>query len=588
MLKKFLKMLLSSALICSLAAPGASVLAETVTAEGSGTGAHGEVKVEVSFEGNRITGIDILEEQENETLAEPVFTGLKEEIIARNSIDVDVVTGSTQSSEALITAVEEAIKAAGITLVAVSTEDEAEGDALDELAAQEYDVVVVGSGGAGFSAAIEAATAGKSVILLEKLPIVGGNTLISGGEMNAPGNWVQETLGIEDSVELYYEDTVKSGEDKGVPELVQLMAESALESAEWLRDEINVEFYDDQLFYFGGHSVERALIPLGHTGQEIITKFQAKADELGIDVITEAGAEELLQDESDRIIGVKANTKDGFQDFLAKDGVILTTGGFGANEELRVKYNQEYDDRYLETVSPGSQGDGIVMAEAVGADLMNMQYIQTYPVADPETGRISLLADTRFDGAILINQEGERFVEELERRDVISQAILAQTGGYAYQLWNDALDQVSNSKELHQAEYESLLERGLLVEADSIEEVAEAFDIPVDNLKATLEKVAEYAETGEDKDFNHRKGLVNMDEGRYYLMKCKPSIHHTMGGLVINEKAEVLNTDGEPIEGLYAAGELTGVIHGVNRLGGNAITDIITFGRIAGQTVGNN
>ena len=227
------------------------------------------------------------------------------------------------------------------------------------------------------------------------------------------------------------------------------------------------------------------------------------------------------------------------------------------------------------------------MAQEVGAALNNMEYIQTYPIANPKTGMISLLADTRFDGAILINQEGKRFVEELDRRDVISKAILAQTGGYTYQLWNDDIDAISKTKEAHKAEYDELIREKLLVKADTLEEAATFFNIDINNLKDTISKVNMYAKEKDDKDFHHRGGLVSLENGPYYIQKAVPSVHHTMGGLVINEKTEVLNENGEPIPGLYAAGELTGVIQGKNRLGGNAITDIITFGRIAGKQVAN-
>ena len=480
----------------------------------------------------------------------------------------------------------DAIKKSGITLVAAK---QATTNKNELPAEQTFDVVIVGSGGAGLSAAIEAAEAGKSVAIVEKMPTVGGNTLISGGEMNAPGNWVQKNLGITgDSVEAYYNDTMKGGDNIGDPKLVHLMAEKALESAEWLRDDVHVEFLSDQLFQFGGHSFKRALIPKGHTGAELVSKLKAKAEELGVKIFLNVKAEELIQDVNGRVTGVKATDKTKKEvKFLANNGVVLTTGGFGSNVEMRKQYNKEYDERYKSTDTVGTTGDGIVMAQKVGAQLQNMEYIQTYPIANPKTGMISLLADTRFDGAILVNQEGKRFVEELDRRDVISKAILAQTGGYAYQIWNDKIDAISKTKEAHKAEYDELIREGLLVKADTIEEAAKFFDIDINNLKETIAKVNEYAKTKDDKDFHHRGGLVSLEEGPYYIEKAVPSVHHTMGGVVINEKTEVLNEKGEPIPGLYAAGELTGVIQGKNRLGGNAITDIITFGRIAGKEVGS-
>ncbi|WP_314061792.1 flavocytochrome c [uncultured Vagococcus sp.] len=555
------------------------------TFEGTGDGKHGDIKVEVTVKDKQIDGIKVVKHSENEVLAEPVYDELQETIVETNSPDVDVVTGSTATSDGYIAAVKDAIKKSGITLVAGSKKDKTQ---TKEEGEQTYDVVVVGSGGAGFSAAIEAKEAGKSVLLIEKMPAVGGNTLISGAEMNVPNNWVQKKLSIKgDSPEIMAADTLKGGDNVGDPHMVKVMTEHALEAAEWLRDDIKVKFIEDQLFQFGGHSYKRALIPVGHTGAEVIQKFRKKAKELKIPIKLNTKAEALIQDKDGSVTGVEATNREGQTiSYLAKDGVVLTTGGFGSNIDMRKKYNSKMDESYMSTVTEGSTGDGIVMAEKIGAGLTNMESIQTYPVCNIETGVISLLADTRFDGAILINQEGQRFVEELERRDVISNAILAQTGSYTYQLWNDDINKISKTMEAHEGEYDELLKQKLIVKADTLEEAADFFDIDIKELKETVKKVNQYAKEGKDKDFNHRGGLVSLDKGPYYIEKAAPSVHHTMGGLVINDKTEVLKEDGGVIPGLYAAGELTGVIHGSNRLGGNAITDIIVFGRIAGQEVG--
>lgn len=581
-MKKIGKSLTSLLAIVLLASCGTKAAKEQVF-EGTGNGKHGDIKVEVTMKDNHIEDIKVLNHGENKVLAEPVYEELEQTIINQNSTEVDVVTGSTATSEGYLEAVNDAVKKSGMTLVAskkVSNKSE------KEPTEQTFDVVVVGSGGAGFSAAIEAKEAGKSVVLIEKMPAVGGNTLISGAEMNVPNNWVQEKLGIKgDSPEKMAEDTIKGGDELGDPHMIQVMTENALDAATWLKDDIKVEFLDDQLFQFGGHSYKRALIPKGHTGQEVITKFRAKADKLEIPIKLNTTAKELIQ-ENNRITGVKAENKEGQMiTYKAKNGVILTTGGFGSNVEMRKKYNEKMDESYMSTVTEGSTGDGIIMAEAVGADLTNMENIQTYPICNPKTGVISLLADTRFDGAILVNQEGKRFVEELERRDVISNAILEQTGGYTYQLWNDDINKISGTMKVHEAEYEELLKQKMIVKADTLEEAAAFFDIDIQNLKETVKKVNQYAKDGKDEEFNHRGELVSLAKGPYYIEKAVPSVHHTMGGLVINDKTEVLNKDGQPIPGLYAAGELTGVIHGSNRLGGNAITDIIVFGRIAGQEV---
>ncbi|MGZ9586794.1 flavocytochrome c [Paenibacillus marinisediminis] len=551
---------------------------------GVGNGKHGDIKVEVTFQDDKITNIEVLEQKENEVLSEPVYTKLKDSVMSANSAEVDAISGSTETSKGYLAAIADAIAKSGLTLAAGSA---AGSTAQTEEAVQNFDVVVIGAGGAGFSAAIEAKKAGANVVILEKMPTVGGNTLISGGEMNAPGNWVQQAVGItDDSVELFYEDTMKGGDNLGNPEMVRILAEQATGSAEWLRDEIKVEFLPDQLFQFGGHSRKRALIPVGHTGAEPIKKLKAKTDELQIPVKTEMKAEKLLTDANGRVTGVEATSGSGQKiTFNASKGVVIASGGFGSNIDMRKQYNPVYDESYMSTDTPGTTGDGIIMAQAINADITNMESIQTYPVCNPKTGVISLVADSRFDGAILINQGGNRFVEELERRDVISKAILAQEGGYAYQLWNQDLEEISKTIAAHPDEYEQLVKDGLLYKADTIEDAAKHFNIDPAKLQATVDKVNEYAKTGKDLDFKHRGGLASLEKGPYYIMKAVPSVHHTMGGLVIDKETRVLDTEGKAIEGLYAAGEVTGVIHGSNRLGGNAIADVITFGRIAGQQV---
>ncbi|WP_054954744.1 flavocytochrome c [Paenibacillus dakarensis] len=586
--QKTIALVLTFCLVFTMAACGSkdpSSAEGTVKATGVGNGKHGDIKVEVAFTDGKISDVKVLEQKENEVLAEPVYTKLKDSVMQANSAEVDAISGSTETSKGYLAAIADAIAKAGVTLTAGSASG---GNAQTEEAVQNFDVVVIGAGGAGFSAAIEAKKAGFNVVILEKMPTVGGNTLISGGEMNAPNTWVQEAVGItNDSVELFYEDTLKGGDNAGSPDHVKILAEKALSSAEWLRDEINVEFIPDQLFQFGGHSVKRALIPVGHTGAELIKKFNAKVAELEIPVKTDMKADKLITDDSGRVVGVEATSGSGQKiTFNASKGVIIASGGFGSNVEMRSKYNPVLDDSYMSTDTPGTTGDGIVMAQEINADITNMENIQTYPVCNPKTGVISLVADSRFDGAILINQNGERFVEELERRDVISQAILAQEGKYAYQLWNQDLEAISKTIEAHPDEYDQLVKDGLLYKAETIEDAAKFFNIDPAKLQATVDKVNKYAKTGEDPDFNHRAGLASLEKGPYYIQKAVPSVHHTMGGLVIDTETRVLNTDGKVIDGLYAAGEVTGVIHGTNRLGGNAIADIITFGRIAGQQVG--
>lgn len=572
---------LIAGLVCSVFA--AAVSAAPVTTQGTGVGKHGDVTVAVTFDSGKIKDIKIVKQQENPVLAAKVFTDLKQHVIDTNSVQLDAISGATFSSNGFLDAVADAAKKAGVTL------SKADKKAIKKVVKtlpkeSTYDVVVIGAGGAGFSAAIEAKNAGANVVLLEKMPAVGGNSLISGAEMNAAKNWVQPKLGInDDSPELHAEDTYKGGDMKGDMNVIKVMTHNALDAAKWCRDYLGVRFEDDNLFFFGGHSRKRALIPVGHTGTEFITKFQAKADELGIPVITNMKAEELIKDKSGRVVGVKATMNGASYTFNAKGGVVLATGGFGANPEMVKKYNPKIDERFKTTDAPGTTGEALYMAERAGAQLVNMGYIQTYPICDPISGVIELIADARFDGAIMLNQEGKRFVEELQRRDVLSEAILKQTGGYCWVLWNDKIGSISNTVKEHPTEYEAFTKQGIMATCDDLKCVADFTKIPFDSLKGTVNRVSSMTGKGNDKDFNHRSGLVDMTQGKYYVIKAVPSVHHTMGGVRINEKAQALTAEGKAIPGLWAAGEVTGVTHGTNRLGGNAYTDIIVFGRIAGK-----
>ena len=561
----------------------AASMAAPVTAEGTGVGKHGDITVAVTFDAGKIQDIKIVKNAENPILAKKVFTDLKDQVVALSSTDVDLVSGATFSAKGFIDAVNDAAKKAGVTLA------KADKKALKKAARElpktsNYDVVVIGAGGAGFSAAITARNAGANVVLLEKMPAVGGNSLISGAEMNVAKNWVQPKLGInDDSPELHAQDTFKGGDGKGDMKVINVMTHEALDAAKWCRDYLGVRFEDDNLFFFGGHSRKRALIPVGHTGTEFIAKFQAKADELGIPVITNMKAEELIKDKDGRVVGVKATMDGSEYTFNAKGGVVLATGGFGANPEMVKKYNPKIDERFKTTDAPGSTGEALYMAERAGAELVNMGYIQTYPICDPISGAIELIADARFDGAIMLNQEGKRFVEELQRRDVLSEAILNQTGQYCWVLWNDNIGKISNTVKAHANEYEAFTKQGIMTTCDDLKCIADFTKIPFDQLQKTVKRVSDMAGKGNDKDFNHRSGLVDMQQGKYYVIKAVPSTHHTMGGVRINEKAEALTAEGKVIPGLWAAGEVTGVTHGTNRLGGNAYTDIIVFGRIAGE-----
>ncbi|WP_449189308.1 FAD-dependent oxidoreductase [Treponema lecithinolyticum] len=421
------------------------------------------------------------------------------------------------------------------------------------------------------------------MLVLEKLPLAGGNTLISGAEMAAPGNWLQKRDGISDSPEQLAQDMIKGGDGINDPALVRTVAQNALQAAEWLRDECGVVWEDD-LMFFGGHSVKRSLIPAGASGKELITKMLAKAQKLSIPVMYKTSALSFIQDEAGRVIGVTAESDKASYKIYAKKAVVLTSGGFGSNIEMRKKYNSAVDETILSTNTVGSTGDGIVMAEKIGAALVDMEYIQTYPICDPLTGALLYFDDARLYGhSMIVNKEGKRFVEELGRRDVMSMAIKAQTGHCCYEIIDQRGFDESHLQENHGAEVAYLMKNNLVVKADTLEQAADFFGIDKKEMLASVARYNSYVAAGKDPEFNKRSMKYAIEKAPFYILKAVPAVHHTMGGVKINDQAQVLKTDGSIIENLYAAGEVTGGVHGKNRLGSDAIADIIVFGRIAGK-----
>ncbi|MEG1813651.1 MAG: flavocytochrome c [Clostridia bacterium] len=577
-MKKFLCIALAIMLVVALGVASAEGVSGTF--EGTGTGKGGALSVKVTLENDVMTDIEVVSNGETPGFADAMDT-LKANMISGNTADVDAVAGCSLTSKGFKDAVNAALTAAGATLVPVAVEAAAVAE--KQTIEETHDVVVIGAGGAGFCASIEAKNAGADVILIEKMPMVGGNTLISGAEYAAPANWLQEKEGIEDNVELMVSDMLAGGDNKNDPALVRVVAEGALDGANWLRDEVGV-VWEDELMFFGGHSVKRSLIPQGASGVEIITKESQKATALGIPVMLNTRATELITDESGKVVGVKAEGPDANYIYHANKAVILTTGGFGSNVEMRVKYNPDIDGSILSTNSTGSMGDGIVMAENVGAALVDMQYIQTYPICDPLSGALLYFDDARLYGhSVIVNLEGKRFVEELGRRDVMSMAIKAQTGACCYEVIDQNGFDESKLQENHAAELEYLYSKDLLVKADTLDELAAAFGVDAAALKETVTNYNSYVDAGKDPEFNKRSMPSKIEKAPFYMIKAVPAVHHTMGGIKINDQAQVVGTDGQVIEGLYAAGETTGGVHGTNRLGSDALADITVFGRVAGK-----
>ncbi|MEG1878540.1 MAG: flavocytochrome c, partial [Pseudoflavonifractor sp.] len=539
---KLLALLLATCMTLTLAACGAPAAKPTTAPsaapsavkdgsyKGEGVGKGGKIEIEVAIAGDKITGITVLSHNETPGLADAMIT-LTDEIVTTNSVEVDTVAGCTLTSDGFLQAVNAALAAAGAPAELFHAAAAA-GDKTLKAVSESHDVVVIGSGGAGLAAAIEAKAAGADVIILEKMPTSGGNTRISGAEMAAPGNWIQKRDGIEDSVDLFYNDILTGGDNKNDPALVRIVAEGALGGAEWLRDTCNVTWEND-LMFFGGHSVMRSLIPQGASGVEIIDKMIAKVAAEGIPVLYSTKATELIS-EGGKVTGVKAEGNGNAYTITAKN-VILATGGFGANVEMRVKYNPEIDGSILSTNSVGSTGDGIVMGEAVGAGLTGMEYIQTYPICDPLSGALLYFDDARLYGhSLIVNKEGKRFVEELGRRDVMSMAIKAQTGSVCYELIDQKGFDESKILENHGPEVDYLYSNKMLVKADTLEEAAKFFGIDEAEFLKTVANYNTYVKDGKDPEFNKRKLTNPIENGPFYIVEAAPAVHHTMGGLTIN------------------------------------------------------
>ena len=560
----------------------------TATAVGEGMGKHGKFTVEVSMNDGAIDRITVLDSRETPGMGDVAMEKMTKAIVDNQTLAVDTITGATLTSMAFLSAVGSALDTLGESSEDWKNREPAAWVSDVELPA-ETDVVVVGAGGAGFAAAITAANAGKNVVLMDKMGVFGGDTALSGGEMAVPGNWIQVTQGVADSPENLVSDMLVGGDNKGDPELVAIIANGALDSANWLTYEGGISWKHD-LMQFGGHNIKRSIIPITHSGSEMTTKLTNRAE--GIDnlvLIDNTKAIELVTDDNGAVVGVKVeNPSTGDTAEVKCKAVVLTTGGFGSNVDMRVQYNPEMDDKILSTDSVAAQGDGIVMAQNIGADTIDMEYIQTYPVCDPETGALLYVGDVRLENyGILVNKEGDRFVQELDRRDVISNGIKSQTDGVAFLLFNQAAADATGLVETHADEYENSESRGVIVKADTLEEVAKAQGVDAAELQKTVDKWNEYCAAGSDPDFGYSAEMNVIEDGPYYLMACKPAVHYTMGGLHITPEAEVLTVNGTPIAGLYAAGEVAGHKMGTNRLGSCSMTDIYTFGRIAGANAAN-
>ncbi len=565
-MKKLLTVLLSVAIIFSVVACAGGTK-QTGVAKGFG----GDLTVEVGFDGETITSVEITKHAETPSIGTAAIDAIPELIVENQTVNLDAVAGATVTSDAILEATKMAIENAGLNVNDYMTARQA-GNVEKTAETIDVDIAIIGAGGAGMVAAIEATQLGKTVIIIEKMPFAGGNTVKATGGMNAAETSIQEKEGVEDSVELFVQDTLKGGYNEANPELVQVMAENSAEAVEWLGT-IGAPLV--QVSFSGGASVSRIHQPEGGAaiGAFLVEKFVDKVEELNIDVRYNTTATEILMD-GNKVVGLKANSLDTEYTINAK-AVIIAAGGFGANEDLYASYREDLKG-FVTTNHSGATGDGIVMAEAVGAGLKDVEQIQIHPTVH-QASSIMITEGVRGDGAILVNQEGKRFVNEMGTRDVVSAAEISQEGGYAYVIFDQKLREGLKATEKY-------VTNGLTAQGETIEDLAKEIGADPATLAKTLENWNTIVANQNDTEFGRTTAMEHdLSTGPYYAIKIAPGVHHTMGGISINTETEVLTPNGETIPGLFAAGEVTGDIHGGNRLGGNAVADIVVFGLIAGE-----
>ena len=587
----------------------------TGTAQGMG----GDVTVTVTLTDGAITDCVITGDGETEGIGSVVIENAPEEIVSGNKGAIDVVAGATITSNAVNEALAAALAEAGLDAADFTGNGSASETADDQVI--DTDIVVVGAGGAGMTAAIAAANEGKSVVILESQSMVGGNSVRATGGLNAAKtpaqdeNEFNEAAGVEktlesaasdyadnetitalaktvseqwaayqanpvgyfDSVELMELDTMIGGKGINDPALVETLCSNSADAIVWLSEQ-GIDL--PSVSSFGGASVKRIHRPLDDEGKVVsvgsymIPRLESKCKELGVDVMLNTTATKILTDANGAAVGIEATGKNGNTVTVNAKAVILATGGFGANLDMVVQYKPDLKG-FMTTNAAGAQGQGIDMAVAIGAGTVDMDQIQIHPTVEANTAAL-ITEGLRGDGAILVNAEGNRFTDEVGTRDVVSAAEIAQTGSYSWLVIDQAMVDASSV-------IQGYIKNGYTVTGQTYAELAEAMGVDPDAFTATMEKWNACVAAGVDEEFGRTSFANPLDTAPYYAIKVTAGIHHTMGGLTINTNTQVLAGDGTIIDGLYAAGEVTGGVHGANRLGGNAVADFTVFGRIAGQ-----
>ena len=615
-------LLLAGAMFLTACGGSASSTSAASGVSGSFTGTAkgmGDVSVTLTLTDNVITDCTAKGDEETPGIGSVVIEQFPGEVVEGNTINLDSISGATITSNAFVEAAKAALTEAGL-----NPDDymaKADKTANGETVSYDADVVVIGAGGAGMTAAMTAADAGQKVVILESQAMVGGNSARATGGMNAAKtvyqdeNEFDQAAGVEktlataaekyadnetitalaktvseqwaayqanptgyfDSVELMELDTMVGGKGINDPELVKTLCEGTADAIDWL-DENGITLHN--VSSFGGASVKRIHRPVNEEGKVVsvgaymIPLLQENCEKRGIDIVLNTTVDTILTDANGAAVGVSGTDKDGNTVVVNAKSVILATGGFGANLDMVTQYKPELAG-FMTTNAAGAQGQGIEMATAIGAGTVDMDQIQIHPTVEANTAAL-ITEGLRGDGAILVNANGERFIDEVGTRDVVSAAEIAQPGSYSWLIVDQAMADASSV-------IQGYIKKGYTKTGATYEELAKELDVDPAAFANTMETWNGYVEAKNDPDFGRTSFANKLDTAPYYAIKVTAGVHHTMGGLTINTNTEVLKADGTVIPGLFAAGEVTGGVHGANRLGGNAVADFTVFGRIAGK-----
>ena len=531
---------------------------------GRGEGRNGPIEISLTVKNKKIVDYKILSESETD-FAKPAIKSVLDQLLAQGNIkSYDAVSGATISSKGTVEAIRNALNLASGKKEKVAKEKDTS-----------CDIVIIGAGGAGLCASIEAKQKGvKNVILLEKMGVVGGNTTSATGGLNAAETRFQKELGIEDSKESFYSDTMKGGYNLNDSDLVHEMVNKAPETVDWLVS-IGVDLTD--VGKMAGSTNKRTHRPQGGAavGAHMIPVLESAAKTLGVDLRKNSKVIDIISDNGSAA-GVVVQ-KDNQTYTIKAKAVIIATGGFGANSKMVESYVPSLVG-FGTTNHKGATGDAFAWIEKFDGQLTQMDQIQTHPTVVPSNG-VMITEAVRGNGAIMVNREGKRFGTEMATRDVMSANVLAQTGKTAYLVFDTSVRKSLKA-------IEGYIKKGLLTEGQTPDELGEKLDMPTGSLAATISNYNTYVINGSDPEFGRKASEMPraLSEGPYFAVEVGPAIHHTMGGIKINTQAEVLNSKNQVIPGLYAAGEVTGGVHGGNRLGGNAVADICVFGKIAADS----